>query len=479
MRKNAYLIVFFILFALSFSLIRPLNYDEPYYLLCSSFILDNLLPYQDFFFQHMPLMLYIYAPFSGIGIYSLVLGKIISVTFLVASGMILLSFLKRKNYNNCILRAFILLFFLNSFLLDWMTIIRVYAISTFLFVSAVMSFGNYLEEKKSDKFVFITAFLFSILSLSKIVFFANLILYVGYVFWARIKISKDINLSFVISLTIGILLPYIFFIILYWKNLDRFYSFVIEANFLIKSCLQPSTLPNIYKPFLFFVLPQNLILCVIVLFSGFQFNRFEKFVIANCVLYFVMHLFTLLHLEYSISITPFLILLASMRFEKFIHNITSLIKTANLRINLIAVTISIYIFCIPFSLPHLRYLLERKDLLPNVFELNKINNMVNTVNANTVLTSWEGYSIYSNKLTLIRDNYFSNFFCEDINEHQKTFYKIRFPEEYRKSIIAVQPDIVVYDFHDPAHLLGSLEHIMQNYTVSSQHNYITIFIKNK
>jgi hypothetical protein len=470
--------VFVFLFLVFLSLIRPLNPDEPYYNVCSALVLSCKLPYSDFFFHHMPLMLFVYAPFSFGGFWSLILGRFLSALFLFATGLIIYRYLFSKGINKKYLRLFLLLFFFNSYLLDWLLIIRVYAITTFLFVTAVLSFDKIMSFRNKYFGVFICGLFFSLLSLSKIVFISQLFIFIFFLyFFYRNQINfKDKKVW--LSLIIGILIPFALFFLLFLGHLRFFFDDVYTANMLIKNNLQSSILPHLYKPFLFLIFPQSIILLAIIFFSGFKYSAFEKFILLNISVYFILHLFTLMLLEYTVSIIPFLILLAVLRYEQFSANVKIYFKKIGNSPAIFArIVIVLYLLSFPFSLPHIRYLLEGKFIMPNVIELNNMIKIINSVPGKTTITSWEGYTVYSDKKTIFEDNYISNFFDYNLDEKKKLSYRLNFPVDYRKLIENKIPDVIIYDEHDPAHLLGLHENIVMNYTFYASYGNVLIYTK--
>lgn len=474
--KKITFVIIFVSLVLA-ALLRPVNLDEPYYTVCASLVFNGEFPYKNFFFHHMPLMPFVYAPVSVEGSWSLILGRVLSILFLFSAGLLLFKYLYKKGAESKYLFLFLLLFYCNSYLVDWLSIIRVYALSTFLFVASVLSVDRLFSTRNIKMSVFSCSILFSFLALSKIVFAAHLILFIIYVIIFYRKTPGIEHKGFWLSLFAGISIPFLLFLLVFGDSLDIFYDSVFTANFLMKSELQSPIFPHLYKPFLFLIFPQNIILLAIIFFSGFKYSLFEKFILLNLVIYFILHLFTLLLLEYAVSMIPFLVLLAVLRFEKFSNNINVYVKRLKGSSVVFRLVLLLYLLSFPFSLPHVRYFLEGKFISPNVFQLNNIVKVINSVPGITAITSWEGYTIYSNKSTLLRDNYISNFFDIRVDEKTKLKYRITFPGDYKKLIDNRIPDIIIYDEHDPAHLLDLKESIVYNYSLLVSLENILIYAK--
>jgi hypothetical protein len=431
-------------------------------------MLHGEIPYIDFFFHHFPLMIYVYAPFMVFGNLSLLFGKLISCCFILLTGYIIYRYLKAEKFSDRLAAIFAMFFFVNAYILDWMSVIRVYALSTFLFVAVILCFGKLMSDQETNRFdkkyqYLLIGVLVSLLLLTKIVFLANaFICFIFLVYYLYKNNGKIINNHFVIF-TIGFLLPLLLFLLIYKDNLQLVYEHLFRANFLFKENLQPNYFSHIYKPFLFLVLPQHIILFTILMVSGFKYNLFEKFIAVNIIIYFVCHFFTLLLLEYAVSITPLLIFLSIMRFDKFERKLKRLFAERFKLKNPAAFILVSYLLSFPFSLPYFKYMFEGKFIMFNTIQLIQVSEMLNNIDGEKVLTSWEGYTVYSRKETINQDRYMSNFFPENVDETIRNKFRISFPEDYRKPIINREPDIIVYDENDPSHLLGSLSEIHSSY----------------
>src|ERR1041384_3200396 len=104
-----------ILCLLILSLIRPLNYDEAYYLISSSLLKNGNLPYTDFIFHQPPFILIPYILVPDSGFLMLMGGRVLSVVMLI-----LAFFIFRKSFPKTVeeenkprLNIFAILFFLN------------------------------------------------------------------------------------------------------------------------------------------------------------------------------------------------------------------------------------------------------------------------------------------------------------------------------------------------------------------------------
>ena len=121
--------------------------------------------------------------------------------------------------------------------------------------------------------------------------------------------------------------------------------------------------------------------------------------------------------------------------------------------------------------------MQNRPVASNPVQFYSYNAKMSTLKGRTLLTSWEGYGVFSTKITLLKENYGSSFFNEiDVfDESTKTKYHLILKDEYKKLIINKTPDIIVYDTVNPAHLEGMKEIIEKNYSKSFIFNSAIIY----
>jgi hypothetical protein len=379
MKSEFYIWTIIILWLFLLLFIRPVNYDEAYYSVSSKHITEGMLPYRDFMFHHMPLMPFIYACASPEGINALIFGRILSIIFLISSALILKSILKQVGFSSLWRNIFLVFFFGNAFLIDWMIPIRIYVLSVFLLSCACYFFCKYIS---GNNFYFISfcGFFFSLLFLSKIVYAASIACTFLFLFWLKLSTPPRKEFKPIIYFSAGIMLPLILFYIVFHNHLDVWYADVIEVNLHLKSNYSQPW--DTYKLFLPFIFPQNLILIAIILLSGFKYSNFEKFLIVNVFAVITIHVFTMHLSEYLSLIIPLLILLTVLRFEKFMES--PFIQMLHLK-RLGLMLLIIYLLLMPFSVSHFKHLLEQRKLTLNAVELQQFNSQ---------LSSHEMYSVY-------------------------------------------------------------------------------------
>ena len=95
LKNKHFLIIALTLLILGFSFIKPINIDEGYYIASAQEVLDGKLLYKDFIFHQMPVTIYVYSVISDFGFTSLILGRILSVSMISLSCLLLLSIVKK------------------------------------------------------------------------------------------------------------------------------------------------------------------------------------------------------------------------------------------------------------------------------------------------------------------------------------------------------------------------------------------------
>jgi len=458
------------LFLLFICVIRPVNYDEAYYLASGQEILNGSLPYVDFLFHQMPLSIFIFAPISDYGIKSLFLGRLLSALFLFASYFFLrklsIKYSKEKK-----VFLFTVLFFSNCFMLDWVILIKIYSISIFLLSGAIYCYDNLKGDYKT-LFVFLAGIIFSLLIFVKIIFLINLLIFLVFLSdLIRIK-----RIFYFAAVTCSIILPVLIFLMIFGKNLDEVYFNIFDINFITKKNIDASFSVSLLKFACAFLLPQNLILLFIIVVSGFKYSSFEKFLLANIAGFILIHFFSRMLMEYVSSVIPLLILLSFLRFDKFEVNVLPRFKFLN-RKKLSVILISLYILLSPFSIEHFKHIFEKRNLNLSPMQLYYLEERINLMPGDKILSSWEGYSIFSKKIPLMKQYYGSAFIDEFVGEKDKKKYGIASKKDYEDLIISKVPDIIAYDSSNNAHLGGLESLIAMNYVPYIEYHTIVVYRK--
>ena len=474
--KNKHFLMIALTFLIiSISFIRPLNIDEGYYIASAREVLEGKLLYKDFTFHQMPLTIYVYSLISDIGFWSLVLGRTLSVLMLSLSSLMLLSLVKNLSGVNSVI-LFLIFYFLNTFLIDWSVLIRIYALSILFLSLGVFCFHRYLEKKYNSLYLFLSVFAFSLLVFTKVTFVSSYSVLMLFIIWTVYKydkknIYKNIFIAFIASL-----IPVLIFLLIFGNYLEEFYFNVFSVNFITREYIDAPYVISLFKYLGFFLLPQHLILLAVILISGFKYTFFEKFLIVNIVCFTLIHLPSRMLMEYLSSITPLIILLCCLRYQKFSDKIITKIKSLSSK-RVYACLVIIYILTAPFSIMHLKNLMEGKELLMNPIQMRTFEQKVNSLNGITILSSWEGYSIFSDKLPILKEQYGAAFISKYIDEKDLMKYNIAHKKKYENLIINSTPDIIVYDNSNSSHLDSLSNLINTNYKKAFEYKSVEVFVK--
>lgn len=456
---------------LSASLIRPLNYDESYYVESARLFLDGYLPYSDFHFHMMPLLPVIYSPFSAFGIWSFVVLKLVSVIFVIMCFFYFYRFLKSNKFEKYLIVLFTVLFFLNSFYLDWSLTIKIYSISSFLFAGFIISFGKYLSGGYKEKHLYTSVIFLTLLLFLKLSFIGNFAVFFIYLFFVIKRLHlPDGAKQFSTSLAIAVI-PVLIFLLLYINKTTELFFDLFESNLIMRKYYYPFDVSKILLPLL---VPQNLLLLLIILFSGFKYPDFEKFIIINIIVFVLVHSSASILPEYYSTLIPLLVFFAVLRFKRFADKAGKKINPF-LRPKLIYIIVFLYTAGIPFGISSLKYLAENRPLAVNIIEMYHLREIIGNIPGKTVLSSWEGYSICSGDEPLMKGYYISSFLREYMAPGEMKLHKISSYDDFKIQILNEIPDIIVYDTINPAHLKGMQDLIESKYLKETEYKYVIIY----
>ncbi len=462
------------LLTLGLSFFRPINTDEGYYVASGEMITEGEIPYRDFIFHQMPLSIYVYSFVSNLNFWSLVSGRILSVVMLILSFLIFSSIVRQEfSYKEYI--VFVLMFFLNSFFIDWAVLIRIYSLSALLLSSGVYYFYRFSGDRKKSYYLFLSVFSFSLLVFTKITFIFNLLIVIFFVVFVMIRYDRKKLLGNVFITLLAAAGPFAVFILIFGKSYEELYFNVYHVNMIAKEHIDAPFTTNFVKFFRFFILPQNLIIITIISFSGFKYSLFEKFLIANVMGFVLVHIPSRMLMEYLSSVTPLIILLSSLRYKQFELNLSRIVRTLSSKRILVSVML-LYLISIPFGIVHLRYLLQGKELYMNPVQLYYFEQKVNSLNGQTVLSSWVGYSVFSDKQPILKDQYVPAYISKYLTDAEMCKFGVTTKNQYRNLILEKLPDIIIYDRSIiPSNTEGLEEIISSNYHKVFEYKSVSVF----
>jgi hypothetical protein len=180
--------------------------------------------------------------------------------------------------------------------------------------------------------------------------------------------------------------------------------------------------------------------------------------------------------EYMVSILPLLVLLGSLKYEKFKERLINKYGQVNPK-KLFTYILLLYIITSPFSLEHLKYMIEHRTFVLNPYEMIQLEYQINKLPGSKILSSWDAYSIFSNKSASIKNDYTSIQIVDYVDETTIKKYNLREPKEYEIMIKSREPDVIVYDRNNPLYLTGLETLIAQNYKKAFEYKYIVVYRK--
>jgi hypothetical protein len=472
--------VFFILssfYLLFICFFNPVHDDEPFYSYSAQKLFQGGVPYLDFIFHQMPFTLYFYSFTSIFGVWSLLAGRILSALLFLTAVYFLFKIVLKINATKNYRIYFLVLIILNSYLVRWITLIKTY--SPVLFLLALSIFMLYLSvvyDHKKLVYIFLSGFFHSCLIFTRIVFVTNFILFLIFVIYLYLRVLKTYKIKFVVAAVVGISLPFAYFIIIYWNYFNGVYLNTVFYNILLKQHAIPVNIQDYWRLFRFFLIPQIALLTAIIIFSGFKYSLFEKYLIISVLLFFGIHLGTQMLTEYMVPIIPLIILLASLRMEKSVQNIkNTFIKTS--KINLCRYLMALYILFFPVG-SNIIPAIKEKDINLNPVQIAELSRRIDKIKGDTILSSWEGYVIYTHKKVLLPNSYMSVFYNDIVNEMGYSDRKnVSIKEDYKNLILNKIPDIIVINNSNPFILDEMLTLIQKNYQIYTTYKGIDIYLK--
>lgn len=470
------IILLFILI-LGFVILRPVNPDEPYYTLASSQVHRGEIPYKDFLFHQTPLMLYVYSLISHFGYWSLILGRMFSIMFLLASFFLLYSAFVKRKLSVSIQGLFVFLFFLNGFFMDWMTVVRVYALSVFLLSLGLFFFHKFLISENSRKYLLLASLTFTLLVFVKITFIANLIVFICFSLYLIWKNKSPKKVSYFLWLLLPVFILPMLFMLSFHNSLDNVYFNLLTVNYINREYHLFSFESSLIRFLLFIFIPQNLLIIALIFISGWKFDFIEQFIIFNVLAYSGIHLFAQMLPEYLSVMIPFILLLAVRRYSTAESNLRKFWKNLTEK-KIRYLLITLYLLFFFFSENNIRYhVLGKKELMPNAIELYILDQKLSGLKGETVLSSWWGYSAYLSKDQMIPMDYLSYYINNYVSKEDILRFRISTPKKCEEIIYERKADLIVYDSNNPLFLEKFASSIENNYIREWEYNKVTVFRK--
>jgi hypothetical protein len=479
---NKYVLSLLIILLSFLAFVRPIINDEAFYSSCINEMLSGKMPYVDYYFHQMPLMLLVYSPvFSFNSYWSLIAARIFSYLLYLVSLYLIYKYLAvyKDRHSKGI---FVLFFLCFLFILLWVFIIKTYMLSFFLLICGCVMLNNFFKTDNNNKkalvYLGISGFLFTLLFMSRIVY--GVFLLILFIFAAYSSSKKGLSLfKTFASIVLGIVPPLLIFFLIYRNNLYDVYLNVIYINDLIKSDVV-FNFQETFSYYLFvFLFRHGFIFFLIIIIAGLKFTLIEIFYLAGIILSFIIHIFTQMFNEYLIPVFPLIVLLAYNKFPHFKDKALRFLKWKESTFRVCFVIM--FIFISLGSVDHLRFYLTpniQGHICESPVEQLKLSSMLNNVEGNTILPSWEFYAFWSNKQLLVQNGFISIFLYKHKNK-LKTTLSINSDDDYKNFIKNRIPDIVLLDTLNPGYLKYLDHDISENYHKVLQKEKILVFTRKK
>lgn len=458
-----------------FVFFRPMNHDETYYLISAKALLfEGKMPYSDFIFHQMPLMLAVYLPVTAFGNWALILGRLLSAALLLLSFYLFVKTF-RSRFSQVQLLLFTFFFWFNFFLIDWAVIVKVYSLSILLISAGIYFYSRFLNEPLKWKYLMFASIMFSMLIFAKITFAAGFIVFVLFtIFFITIKKIKVNYFYTAFSIFVPTAFFALIFLILTNVSLDVLYFNLFGVNIIGKDMTPFSEDFPVYLSS--FLIPQNFIILLFALFSLKNIEKLKLFLLLMVLSFFLFHIPTRLLSEYNTTILPLLMILAVFGLSDFSDMAIRLKKKFNPQ-KFAVVLLIIYCLLAPFSIYHIKQYLVSSKLPLNPVELNDFTTKLDSVKGNTVVASWEGLSAFSSKETMYKENYAIPFISDSIDDLTKKKYGLILHDDYKILIEGSVPDIVIFDETNATNIYGLENEINAKYKREFEYKYIKVFVR--
>ena len=436
--------------ALVFVFYRTVDADEGFYLAAAQRVADGMMPYVDFFFPQAPLMPLTFFAFSGWGIESLLLLRVLATLAGLATTYVMYQLVKRTMRSSTVAATASFLMAFGGLFLTWHSTFKPYA---FVDLALLISF-SFLLRSGEDESIDSKAIFFAWLALGFAINFRSIfvVLIPIYVYAlvlaarrARSAIAKPAGIA-----ALGILLPSLPAIYLLISSPEQFYFNNLGFH------LQREPIDSVAKLVLhkltvlgkFFALPQTILLVGAAIASYFLMrSRYVQ----KTIIYKSAGLFALvitavylvptpMHLQYFQQATPYLIMMS-------LPTAAYVLQHAQLKRILRSAAVLYLVGIAPFV--YLFILAPRAE--DQRFEWPQLRSIVASIQSNsnsqdTLLSEWAGYSALSARPQIAGSEHIGFHFPLDLTEAEYRENHLLTNTEIAAALSAQRPHLVVIDY---------------------------------
>lgn len=440
--KNEFSLIFLLLLTILiflsvyFMFFRIVDADEGYHLFASRALHSGEMPYRDFYFVQMPLILYILFPFSVRGFNGFLAARSIYAILSIGLGILLFYYVLRRTEDEKTALVCFALYIFNGFILSWHSVLQFNALTD---IALFLSF--LLILRKRDTSLFLSGLFLGIVINLRLVFAPLVILFFIWLLLNRPR--KRSSLIFLLGCLVSFSFS-LYFLFMYRGIFffDVFYSQIARTTLFL-----PVSNPFMQKITVlakFFGFPQTGGIVVLSILTLFHFKR--KFIsfkpellafLTGITIFFTYLFATPSIFHYFVQTLPFL-LVASLPYVKY---------QLNRRSRFVYILAIIYGFFITIPVGLHVFGVRKSDKMWRMDNIKKVVEYIvkNTEADDKIIAFWDGFSVLSKRKEVsdIYINPWEKSISEKLSGEVKEKYSIFSDVELEKNIKAGNATLIV------------------------------------
>jgi hypothetical protein len=457
----------------------PINSSEAYNIRAARNIIEGKILYHDILYHHLPLLPYAYSVFSGFGFSSYILLRYISI--LLTLLLLTLVYFHVHKFTGDAASANFALFLLafNGLFIDWSSLVLMFPLANVLFYLAfiIASFLIYGFSRRYFLLSFLAGLLLGLAAGTRLSYlFPGLIILICLAWHAGKLKSQKAEMS---GSRMGPILVFLLgflaantITLYYWIKYPEHFIYGVFTNNLQAEQMKWESESNLLHWVKFFMLPQNLILFGLVLIDlryRFMGKWFAYLVLAAML---IVHSFGYYVKMYLMVLIPFAAFIAGLGYSQITESIG--IRVRKLILNFV---VSIYVVSIFLGIPHFKHWIFGDILDPNLIQLKEIIDYERTLPGETILASWDAYTLFSNKRNLLKNELLYSFTYDKVTEEEIERFSLPDYGMLNKLIRDKVFDVIILHEGIPAVLFRHEETIKSVYKLNKAFRNIYVYTK--
>lgn len=387
--KNLFLVLLFIylLLSIGFTFFRIVNIDEGLHLLSARELSDGRIPYRDFFFPQMPLILYLLSPFASRGLNGFFAARLLYAAFSILLGLSLFYYSQERTKDLKTSLLCFILYILNGFILSWHTVLQFNAPTDLLLFLAF-----WLSLKGKPICLFLSGFLLGIVIDLRIVFVPLLLLLFV---WLLMNKTKENTLIW----TAGLLLTNGFWLRYLFKHKSIFLFNILFSQLRRENLFLPIAHPILQKCSVlgkFLGFPQTggivLLAFLTMIYLRRKFTSFKPELLAFLIgtaIFFTYLIATPSMFHYFVQTLPFFLVTSLPYVERGLHKRSKLVWPL------------LFIYTIFIIIPIQLHILGMREH-DKTWKVGNIKKAVSWIVNNSkeeeeIFSSWPGFPVLANR----------------------------------------------------------------------------------